>query len=122
MTDPTRDLAALNPDQVPIPRFPPTSRYAATPTASTTAADGRQLTYLRRRFAPQPDRFATVGEYAVEQGDRLDRLAATLLGDAELFWRLCDANGVLRPEELTDRVGRRIRVTLPEGIPGAGDD
>lgn len=53
------------------------------------------------------------------RGDRLDNLAAQYLGDPELFWRLCDANSALHPEELTERVGRRLRVTLPEGIPGA---
>jgi hypothetical protein len=123
MTDQTPDLdSVLNPDTVSVPRFPPTSRYAAIPTTTVTGPDGREITYLRRRFVPPPERFAVVREYAVEQGDRLDRLAATHVGDAELFWRLCDANGVLRPDELTDTVGRRIRITLPEGIPGAGDD
>ena len=50
---------------------------------------------------------------------RLDNLAAEYLGDPEQFWRICDANGVLRPDELTDTIGRRIRITLPDGIPGA---
>ena len=35
------------------------------------------------------------------QGDRLDLLAARLLGDAELWWRIADANPELDPEELT---------------------
>ena len=34
-------------------------------------------------------------------------------------WRICDANGALRPEELTELIGRRLRITLPEGVPGA---
>jgi hypothetical protein len=123
MTGQPRDLdSVLNPDAASTPRFPPTSRYANSPLGTMRAADGREITYLRRRFVPEPDRFATVREHAVEQGDRLDRLAATHLGDAELFWRICDANGALRPDELTDTVGRRLRITLPEGIPGAGDD
>jgi hypothetical protein len=122
VTDQTPDLSpVLNPDASGTPRFPPTSRYATVPTATVTRPDGREVTYLRRRFISPPDRFATVREVAVEQGDRLDRLAATHLGDPEAFWRLCDANGVLEPAEL-EQVGRRIRVTLPEGVPGAGDD
>jgi hypothetical protein len=52
------------------------------------------------------------------QGDRLDNLTAKYLGDPEQFWRLCDANNALQPEELTDTVGRRVRITMPEGIPG----
>ena len=31
---------------------------------------------------------------------------------------LCDANGAMRPDELTETIGRRLRITLPEGIPG----
>ena len=67
---------------------------------------------------PPPERFALLQEHTVSQGDRLDNLAAQYLGDPEQFWRLCDANGAMRPEELTETVGRRLRITLPEGIPG----
>jgi hypothetical protein len=31
---------------------------------------------------------------------------------------VCDANGAIRPEELTETVGKRIKITFPEGIPG----
>ena len=34
------------------------------------------------------------------------------------FWRVCDANAAMRPDELTETIGRRLRITLPEGIPG----
>jgi gamma-glutamyltranspeptidase/glutathione hydrolase len=44
---------------------------------------------------------------------------AQYLGDPEQFWRLCDANAAMHPEELTDAIGRTLRITLPEGIPGA---
>ncbi len=52
-------------------------------------------------------------------GERLDLIAARYLGDPEQSWRQCDANGAVRPEEL-EEVGRRVRITLPEGIPGGG--
>ena len=52
------------------------------------------------------------------RGDRLDNLAAKYFGDPELFWRLCDANGALRPDELIEIIGRRLRITLPLGVPG----
>jgi hypothetical protein len=55
------------------------------------------------------------------EGDRRDLLGARHLGDAELWWRLADANGVLDPRTLADPVGRVVRVTLPEGVPGASD-
>jgi hypothetical protein len=102
-----------------VPRFPPNSRYHTTPTAQLIARDGRVVAYLRRRFVPRPEGFALLREHAVVQDDRLDRLAAVYLGDPELFWRLCDANRAIRPDELVEVVGCRLRITLPEGVPGA---
>jgi len=99
-------------------QFPPNSRYHGIGTATLTGPDGRTIAYLRRRFVPAPDRFATIREYTVRQGDRLDILAAQYLGDPEVFWRLCDANNAMRPDELTETPGAILRITLPEGIPG----
>ena len=99
--------------------FPANSRYQGIDTAMLTASDGRTIVYLRRRFVPPPEQFATIQEHTVQQGDRLDNLAAKYLGDPELFWRLCDANNAIRPEELTEMIGRVLAITLPEGIPQA---
>jgi hypothetical protein len=60
-----------------------------------------------------------VQEHAVVAADRLDNLAARYLGDPEQFWRLCDANRALQPAELTQRIGQRLKITLPDGITGA---
>jgi hypothetical protein len=100
--------------------FLPTSRYYSVGTAVYTRADGEDVVYLRRRFVPQPEGFHVLQEHVVTEGERHDTLAGQILGDPEQFWRLCDANGVLRPEELTERPGRRVRITLPEGVPGPG--
>ncbi|MDB5034129.1 MAG: hypothetical protein JWQ98_1370 [Chlorobi bacterium] len=100
--------------------FPPTSRYSGVDTA-TLEAEGKTIIYLRRRFVPAPERFALLQEHVVSDGDRLDNIAAHYLGDPEMFWRICDANGVMRPEEATGTIGRRLRITLPEGIPGGID-
>jgi hypothetical protein len=100
--------------------FGANSRYQNVDVATLTAADGTTITYLKMRVVPSPEAFATLQEYEIRQRDRLDNLAAQFLGDPELFWRLCDANGAIRPDELTDTPGRRIRITLPQGIPGAG--
>jgi len=67
---------------------------------------------------PQPDRFALLQEHIVTEGERLDNICNQYFGDPEQFWRICDANGVLNPEELTESTGKQIRITLPEGIPG----
>lgn len=98
--------------------FQPTSRYHGIETVTLTTADGTISAYLRRRFVPPPERFTLLQEHVVTQGERLDTIAAQYLGDPEQFWRICDANGAMRPEELTEVVGRRLRITLPEGIPG----
>jgi hypothetical protein len=98
--------------------FPPNSRYSGLDTGTLTMADGRTLVYVRRRFVPPPGRFALVQQHTVVEGDRLDNLAAKYLGDPERFWQLCDANAAMRPEELTETIGRIVRITLPEGIPG----
>ena len=97
--------------------FPATSRYHKTKTAEFEDASGREIVYLRRRFVPPPERFALLTEHTVTEGERLDNITFKYLGDAEQFWRICDANGAMRPEELTETLGRRLRITLPEGIP-----
>ena len=120
MTEPLAHLEALLAQATSPPRFPANSRYHATPTAQILGPDGRALVYLRRRFVPPPEAFATVREHIVLGDERLDTITAQYLADPELFWRLCDANGALRPDELTETVGRRIRIPLPEGVPGGG--
>jgi hypothetical protein len=98
--------------------FAANSRYQNVEIARLELPDGRILVYLQRRFVPPPERFVTLQEHVVTEGERLDNITARYLGDPELFWRVCDANRALRPEEL-EATGRRLRLTLPEGLPGA---
>jgi hypothetical protein len=100
------------------PNFPITSRYYGIEVAKFTTADGDEIAYLRRRFIPLPDRYVTLQEHVVTQDERPDNVTFRFFGDAEQFWRLADPNTVLRPEELTETAGRRLRITLAEGIPG----
>jgi hypothetical protein len=120
MIDPQQALQQILQPQGGLERtlFPPTSRYFGIPIAKFETKDGKEVAYLRRRFVPGPERFEMLQEHAVVQGDRLDNIAARYLGDPEQFWRICDANTAMRPEELTETIGRRLRITLPEGIPG----
>jgi hypothetical protein len=115
MTDP---LQALLEGPAKPSLFPTNSRYSGIETGNLTMVDGKKVVYLRRRFVPPPERFALLQEYTVVEGDRLDNLAAKFVGDPERFWQICDANAAMRPEELTEIVGRKLRITLPEGIPG----
>lgn len=103
-------------DAATMAAFPPNSRYHAIETAALTTPSGESVAYLRRRFIPQPESFATIAEYVVCTGDRLDNVAVQFLNDPEKFWLLCDANRAVKPEEL-EVVGRRVRITHPEGIP-----
>ncbi len=56
-------------------------------------------------------------EYACVEGDRRDLLAAAHLADAELWWRLADANGVIDPAGLTDPGGPPAPDHAAEAVP-----
>lgn len=106
--------------------FPPNSRYNGLDTNTHVSPptpeepEGKTIVYLRRRFLPPADRFALLQEHVVGDGERIDNIAAAFLNDPEQFWRIADANNVMRPEEC-EEVGRRLRITLPEGVPGVAD-
>lgn len=106
------------PSQVTLaqPQFAVTSRYYATATTTIVTPQGKTVIYLERRFLPSPDNFALLQLYTVIQGDRLDNIANKYLGDPLAFWRICDANNVMSPDQLTETPGKQIRITLPEGF------
>lgn len=97
--------------------FETNSRYFNVETVKMTAtgSDGqpRVVAYKRRRFIAPSAGTVTLVEHTVTRGDRLDLITARYLGDPTQFWRVCDANDVLSPEELTREVGIRIRIALP---------
>jgi len=94
--------------------FGVTSRYYGIETVRYERPDGTFLVYIRRRFIPATTASA-VAEHLVTQGDRLDNITARYLGDPERFWSLCDANTAMRPNELTERIGRRLKIPSPTG-------
>jgi hypothetical protein len=99
--------------------FEPTSRYAGLETVElvVTGAGGepRTVTYVRRRFVPPAESGAGAVSHAVAQRERLDHLATRAFGDPTQFWRICDANGALRPTDL-EEPGRRIDLPLAGGL------
>jgi hypothetical protein len=107
----------LLPPSFTAPRFPPTSRYSGIDIVMTVDAADRAHPYLRRRFVPDPASLGEIGRYTVQDGDRLDRIAAATLGAPEQFWRLCDGNRAIDPVELETPIGRILRITLPAGFP-----
>lgn len=97
--------------------FEPTSRYAklAILSHAATGPDGepRDIRYVERRFVP-PDAGTTLVEHTVVEGERLDQITAKYLADPTQFWRVADANGAMRPQELTDNPGQRVIIALPQ--------
>src|SRR5262249_22419537 len=80
-------------------KFSANSRYIQTVVAVRTGPDGVPRRYLRRRFLPKPAAPA-LDTYQISEGDRIDRIAASTLGDAGLWWRVADANRALDPDVL----------------------
>lgn len=97
--------------------FTQASRYYSSETATLTTTGGREIVYLRRRFLPDGAKAVILTEHVVTQGERLDNITAHYLGDPEQFWLICDANNVMRPEDLTaeSQIGRRLPIPLPQG-------
>lgn len=105
-------------DAIPAPSsYPRTSRYYGIPLAVHTLPDGKQIPYLTRRFLPQPEALVQIDEHVVSEGDRLDLIANTYLGDPGAWWQIADANKSGDPRELTATPGRKLRITMPAGIP-----
>jgi hypothetical protein len=119
MIDPVKTVMRLQPGlDLGGSSFPANSRYNRVGTAIYETHDGRKIIYLRRRFISPPEKFALIQEHTVVQGDRPDLLASKYLGDSEQFWRICDANAVMDPGDLTANIASKIRITMPEGLTG----
>ena len=95
--------------------FSVTSRYYNILIAELTDANGRKISYVRRRFLPTTSPNLVQTEHVVTEGERLDNITARYLGNPEQFWRIADANNTMQPEELTNEIGRRLVISLPEG-------
>jgi nucleoid-associated protein YgaU len=105
---------------VPPVTFPTDSRYYGFGVRYYSAPNGQVIAYLARRIVPQPGapNFATINQYTVRQGDRLDLIAAKYLGDPLMAWLICDANGAMRPQDIVATPGRVLAITTPQGVPG----
>ena len=88
----------------PLAPSPATGPFAATPTFSNQTI--RQI--VRITAGGTRIRIRFTNEYGSKP---------LLIGAARVA--LADANGAMRPEELVQTVGRKLRITLPEGIVGS---
>jgi len=98
--------------------FDATSRYSGIAIVSLKSPDSDgatvEIRYVKRRFIPSSKGATVLVKHRVTQDERLDNIAARYLSDPRQFWRICDANSVLRPEELTNSVGQVIEITMPQ--------
>ena len=92
----------------------PQGRYAATEIKVMTLPDGTIVSYLARRFLPEPETMTMIASVAIEPADRLDLFSARTLGVSTAWWRIADANRAVHPETLDGPAGRRLDVPLPE--------
>ncbi|MEO6672193.1 MAG: LysM domain-containing protein [Ginsengibacter sp.] len=114
MTDPFQTI--LQAGKRPANNFPVSSRYYAAGTSTLESADSLPILYLKRRFIPPSEKLELITEHTVKKGDRLDNMAASYIGDPEQFWQIADANNAMKPEELTEEAGAKLRITQPDGI------
>jgi len=87
------------------------SRYERLPVLRTSDSQGREVAYIATRLIPRSD---FVSGYLVAESDRLDLIADTCYHDAERFWRICDANVAMWPEDLVRQPGRVIGIPASE--------
>jgi len=88
--------------------FASNSRYINVADGVYVDANGRQRVYKTLRVIPDAP---TLQVHSVVQDDRLDLLAFTFYRDPEQFWRICDANLALRPDDLL-QVRRQLQIPL----------
>jgi hypothetical protein len=88
------------------------SRYESVDELGITDGTGRVVRYKKVRLIHETE--ARMG-HVLNQGERLDHLAHLYYRDPERFWRICDANRAMWPDELTTEAGRTILIPPPEG-------
>jgi hypothetical protein len=120
VTDPSALLQQLfNAGAIHQQSYGPESRYYGLPLLTIATPAGGQVSYVSRRFIPAPGNFAVLQRYQVQQGDRIDVIAGSILGNPLSYWQICDANLALEPGDVTAVPGAFIVITLPAGVPGA---
>lgn len=87
------------------------SRYEDVPTLEYDDGRGRVIRYKGIRAIPTPPGMA---RRTVDEGSRLDHLAFDHYRDPERFWRICDANLGVHPDDLTAEPGRVLDIPSAE--------
>jgi hypothetical protein len=120
MTDASALLQQLlNAGAITNQSYGPQSRYYGLPLLSLPTAGGGSISYVSRRFIPPPETYALLQRYRVAEGDRIDVIAGSLLGNPLSYWQICDANLAIDPKDVTAVPGDLIDITMPARVPGA---
>ena len=61
--------------------------------------------------APSPPADALLGIHVLRQGERIDHLAYRYLDNPAGFWRICEFNGVMLAEAITEQP----EISIPAG-------
>jgi hypothetical protein len=117
MNDPVQML--IDAGAIPVSPFGPSSRYARVAIGRYPLSADETVAYVLRRFVPQARDIPLATHHLVHAGDRIDVIAAHYLADAELHWRVADANLATDLLELTATPGLRIAIPLPPGTGGS---
>ena len=94
--------------------FKQDSRYFKLETKTYTDLDGRVIAYKKRRILPNGQDMLIMTKVTAQQGERLDLITNRTLGDPEHFWRICDANNVVEPQELSEDPETLIAIPIPQ--------
>lgn len=88
------------------------SRYEKVGVDEFSDAKGRVIPYKKVRYIAE-----TKGQlgHLVRREERLDHIAHRYFRDPERFWRICDANRAMWPDDLTGHAGRTILIPPSEG-------
>jgi nucleoid-associated protein YgaU len=82
------------------------SRYEKVPTRWLTDPTGRVIAYKTTRFIPWTP---AIEGHLVTADERLDHIAWHHYRDPERYWRICDANYSVWPDDLLEP-GRVVRI------------
>lgn len=88
------------------------SRYANVGQHEITDNKGRVIPYKKIRFIPETRMQRT---HTVSQGERLDHVAHRYYQNSGRFWRICDANHAMWPDDLVAEAGRTMLIPPSEG-------
>jgi hypothetical protein len=94
--------------------FDSSSRYAGLPLEQYTNTAGNVITYVSRRFSPQPDTMSVLTQTTVRDQERLDQITTRTLGNPLLFWLVADANDGMDPWDLVQTPGSTLIIPQPQ--------